>query len=82
MSKRFKILFHQRGAHTHMRIFVRELSQATFALCGSVVMRPDEADAFFAALRAEAGPVGSGAGVEIGIDSGLEGATAAEATHV
>lgn len=66
--KIIRVRLRQEGMHTKLRVFVGEPNR-TFALAGALAMRPDEADAFLAALQAgPSGPVGSDSPVEIGLD--------------
>jgi hypothetical protein len=68
---RFVIRFAQHGMHTHMRVFVGAEGQR--ALAGNLVMRFDEADAFFAAMQAgSVGPTGAGAEIEIAVEPRAE----------
>lgn len=66
--KTVRIRFKQHGIHTHMRVFVGETGK-TLGKAGDLVMRPDEANAFFTALQVGPnGPIGSDMPVEIGLD--------------
>lgn len=65
---RFVIRFRQQGMHTHLTVFVGAV-EGSRANAGTLVMRFDEADAFFAAMQTgSVGPEGSGAEVEIRLE--------------
>lgn len=67
-----RIRFRQEGMHTHMRVFVGKTGQ-TLGKAGDLVMRFDEAEAFFVALQAGPnGPIGSNSPVEIGLEERAE----------
>lgn len=64
----FRVKFRQAGGHTHIRIFVGSRPTG-WALAGQLVLRPDEADAFFRVLQqGPNGPLDSGQEVELGVE--------------